>query len=97
MNDETREAVQQRALDALRQRRISEDLQLERLGESIAQRFSELVEPTRDEARNGWTPETLTAHLIESEIAAQQLIGRRGKPRPSHTKKYSPHRAWRRK
>jgi len=31
-----------------------------------------MVEPTEDEARNGWTPETLTAYLAEQQ-AAQAL------------------------
>lgn len=32
------------------------------------------VEPTTDEARNGWTTETLTAYLNSQNAAAQQKI-----------------------
>lgn len=32
------------------------------------------VEPTKEEERNGWTAETLTAYLNEQNAAAQQKI-----------------------
>jgi hypothetical protein len=55
----------------------------------------QLVEPTPEEARNGWTAETLTEYResIAPEIAA--LFGPRRPPLPTRANSgYSPHR-WR--
>lgn len=60
----------------------------------------ELVEPTEEEKRNGWTAETLTAYLAE-RLAGQTLavdpnsVHRKLARRPSaQNHKYRPHR-WR--
>ncbi len=58
----------------------------------------ELVEPTADEARNGWTAETLTEYLAERAQEDAKLAFRMfdRKPRRSRwaNSKYSPFR-WR--
>lgn len=60
----------------------------------------ELVEPTDEEKKNGWTAETLTAYLTE-RLAGQSLavdvnsIHRRAARRPTEANhRYRPHR-WR--
>jgi hypothetical protein len=51
--------------DALERRQFQSALE-------AAEKFTELVQPTAEEARNGWTAETLTAYLAEQK-AAQSL------------------------
>lgn len=58
----------------------------------------ELVEPTEDERRNGWTPESLTEYLREQRAAQSMRIDpagemRRQRPRAANSR-YRPHR-WR--
>lgn len=59
-----------------------------------------LVHPTEEEARNGWTPETLTAYLAERTAGQamsidQDSLQRRMARRPkSQNDRYNPHR-WR--
>lgn len=64
-----------------------------------AKRDIGLVEPTADEARNGWTAETLTAYVQEQRAAQAVRIDPRGPSRqvpPSRANsRYSPFR-WRR-
>jgi hypothetical protein len=57
-----------------------------------------LIEPTPDERRNGWTPETLTAYLAERERAVNQRLSFPRKPPlpPMAHAPWSPHRTWRR-
>lgn len=61
----------------------------------------ELIEPTEDEKKNGWTADTLTAYLTE-RLAGQSLsadvgsVHRRAARRPNvQNHHYRPHR-WRR-
>jgi hypothetical protein len=52
----------------------------------------QLKEPTPEDIRNGWTPETLTAYhetVVAPEIAA--LFGPRKSPRPTQVNRRSPH------
>ena len=51
--------------DALERRQFQSALE-------AAEKFHALVQPTAEEARNGWTAETLTAYLAEQK-AAQSL------------------------
>lgn len=59
-----------------------------------------LVEPTPDEARNGWTAETLTEYLTERRAAnslkndKDSLQNRMAKMPARQNNRYSPHR-WR--
>lgn len=62
---------------------------------------SPLLQPTEDEARNGWTPESLTAYVAEQDAAASLKIDPRSalnrasrKPARANSR-YSPFR-WRR-
>ena len=55
----------------------------------------DLIEPTAEEAKNGWTAETLTTYVAEREKARSELIVTRRPVKPRMAKsKYSPHR-WR--
>jgi hypothetical protein len=56
-----------------------------------------LIEPTPEEARNGWTAETLTAYVRRQQAARADAIdpARRVAPRPPvANSKYNPHRCW---
>ncbi len=78
----------------------------ERLGDELdkAQETAfdrhELVEPTDEERRNGWTAETLTQYIADRAAAAElktdpHSLHRRLARRPTRQNhKYSPHR-WR--
>jgi len=59
-----------------------------------------LIEPSDDELRNGWTPETLTAYIAEQNAAASLRIDpksamNRSKPVKANSR-YSPFK-WRRR
>ena len=60
----------------------------------------ELVEPTADEAKNGWTAETLTAYVAEQKAAQtlridpSSVLRRKALPKMAH-ERFSPFR-WRR-
>ncbi len=57
--------------------------------------MAELVEPTEDERRNGWTTETLTIYLAERERAQSEAFFNPPKRRPRRANsRYSPFR-WR--
>ncbi len=61
--------------------------------------MGQLVEPTEDERRNGWTAETLTAYLAERNSAQERYIdphdeSRRRRPNAANSR-YRPHK-WRR-
>jgi hypothetical protein len=52
-----------------------------------------LIEPTPEEARNGWTAETLTADRESIRDATAYLFAPRRPPLPTRSHgKYSPHR-----
>ncbi len=34
----------------------------------------ELIEPSEDEKRNGWTAETLTAHIKQSQAEEERML-----------------------
>ncbi len=54
-----------------------------------------LIEPTADEAKNGWTAETLTKYLQERAQAQTLTALHRPPAKPTRANsKYSPHR-WR--
>jgi hypothetical protein len=54
----------------------------------------ELVEPTADEKRNGWTAETLTAYREQIAPEIARLFERRKPAMPTRANRYHPHR-WR--
>lgn len=57
--------------------------------------MSDLIEPTDDELRNGWTAKTLTAYHAEREQARAAVISDRPPLKPRMAKsKYRPLR-WR--
>jgi len=49
---------------------------------SYAQRHQDLVQPTEDEAANGWTAETLTEYLAERAAGQSLMID----PRSLHSR-----------
>jgi len=60
-----------------------------------AQEAAPVVIPNAEEARNGWTPETLTAYIAEQKAASGVRLNphsvMRRKPRPTTTNyRYSP-------
>ena len=51
-----------------------------------------LIQPTADEAKNGWTPESLTAYVRGREKAHGEAILERPKARPARSDgRYDPH------
>ena len=79
--------------DALQRRQFQSALK-------AAEKTQALIAPTAEEARNGWTPETLTAYVAE-QTAAQTLridpssaLRRKGPPMRANSK-YRP-LTWRR-
>lgn len=59
--------------------------------------MTNLIEPTEDEKRNGWTAETLTAYLKQQDKAAMTRADafERAPEKPQTTVRKSPFR-WRR-
>lgn len=55
-----------------------------------------LIEPTPEEARNGWTAESLTAYVREREKAQLTNALPDKQPRPTQANsRYNPMRCWR--
>lgn len=57
-----------------------------------------LIEPTFEEARNGWTPETLTAYVRQQMATQADALDPSKRPAqrpPAANSKYNPLRCWR--
>ena len=53
-----------------------------------------IIEPTKDEIRNGWDAEALAKYHKEREKAAHEIVFKERKTKPAAQARYRPHR-WR--
>jgi hypothetical protein len=91
--------------DTDRDRRLSLWQRIEREWQARLRRATEeqpLVQPTAEEARNGWTASALTAYLAERTASQAMKLDdasllRRLQARPREANhRYDPHKIWRR-
>ena len=52
------------------------------------------IKLTKEEIKNGWTPEKLEAYRKNRDEAAHESVFKERNPKPSSQKRYNPHR-WR--
>ncbi len=59
--------------------------------------MADLIEPTEEEKRGGWTAETLTKYLAERDLARSAVISHEGdaaKPARANSR-WNPFKTWR--